>query len=65
MKQKFIYSEQYHDYLRLLGEAGGALSYQNPMGMRLIGTKQNINMNPLKSIFFNWGQTSSIYQRVN
>lgn len=30
MKQKFIYSEQYHDYLRLLGEAGGAYVISEP-----------------------------------
>lgn len=32
MKQKFIYNEQYHDYLRLLGEAGGAYVISEPDG---------------------------------
>lgn len=60
MKQKFIYSEQYHDYLRLLGELAVHMSYQNLMGMRLIGTKTEYKYEPIEIDILQLG-TNVIY----
>lgn len=48
MKQKFIYNEQYHDYLRLLGEAGGAYVISEPDGDTIYRHKTEYKYEPIE-----------------
>lgn len=48
MKQKFIYNEQYHDYLRLLGEAGGAYVISEPDGNTIYRHKTEYEYEPIE-----------------
>ena len=48
MKQKFIYNEQYHDYLRLLGEAGCAYVISEPDGDETYWDKTEYGYEPIE-----------------
>lgn len=60
MKQKFIYSEQYHDYLRLLGEAGGAYVISEPDGDETYWDKTEYKYEPIEIDILQLG-TNVIY----